>query len=688
LFAAATGLREGEDRRGPLADSALQTELLDAVASAVLVWDLAHENPDTLRLAFVNRTACEWLSLSREQSVGKTIEQLFPTADPERKRLVLEVAQQRTAQDLGVSRWAGVGATSVHTRAVPVGRSAVAVLIEGRDALQRAETNAAELNRFLDSIIENMPAMVFMKDAEQLRFERFNRAGEELLGLPRDQLLGKSDYDFFPPSQADFFVEKDRQVLRDGVVDIPEEPIQTQHGERWLHTRKIPLHDEHGVPRHLLGVSIDITENKRAQDLLRASHDELERRVDERTRELQQEIAGRARAESALAETEEQLRQSQKMEAIGRLAGGVAHDFNNLLSVIQSAAALALAAPGDSGEVQTDLQEILLAAERAARLTRQLLAFGRRQLLEPRLLDLNGLLTGMREMLVRVIGEDVELCYALAPKIGRVRVDVGQLEQVVLNLVVNARDAMPRGGRLTIETAPIVFDREYGAAHADVTPGPHVMLAVSDTGIGMDRATRERMFEPFFTTKELGKGTGLGLSTVFGIVKQSGGSISVYSEPGRGATFKLYFPHAEERRTTSDARLPAVKPSPRGEIVLVAEDDEQVRAVVRRVLARAGYQVLEASSGSEALAVAERHLDSIDLLVTDVVMPEMGGPELAAALKARRPELRLLYMSGYTDDAVLRHGILEGEVAFIQKPLTPELLLRKVRDTLDAPSSG
>jgi CheY-like chemotaxis protein len=221
-----------------------------------------------------------------------------------------------------------------------------------------------------------------------------------------------------------------------------------------------------------------------------------------------------------------------------------------------------------------------------------------------------------------------------------------------------------------------------------VTPGPQVMLAVSDTGSGMDRATRERIFEPFFTTKELGKGTGLGLSTVFGIVKQSGGSIFVYSEPERGATFKIYFPQAAERRSTSDARLPAVHAGSLGETVLVAEDDEQVRAVVRRVLARAGYQVLEARSGGEALAIAERHLESIDLLVTDVVMPEMGGPELAAALKGRRPSLRLLYMSGYTDDSVLRHGILEGDVAFIQKPLTPDLLLRKVRETLDTPVAG
>jgi two-component system, cell cycle sensor histidine kinase and response regulator CckA len=479
-------------------------------------------------------------------------------------------------------------------------------------------------------------------------------------------------------------VEKDREVLRAGTLDIPEEPIQTERGQRWLHTRKIPLLDESGVPRHLLGVSIDITERKRAEDSLRAAHAALEQRMQERTSELEHQIAGRERAESALAQTEEQLRHAQKMEAIGRLAGGVAHDFNNLLSVIQSASSLALASLGDREEVHADLREIQLAAERAGRLTGQLLAFGRRQLLEARIVDLNEILAGIRQMLVRMIGEDIELRHVSGSQLRKVRVDVGQLEQVILNLVVNARDAMPKGGRLTLETANVDFDDEYAATHAEVGAGPHVMLAVSDTGVGMDRATQERIFEPFFTTKEQGKGTGLGLSTVFGIVKQSGGSIFVYSEPGRGATFKIYFPRAEERRVGSDARLPAVQPPATGETVLVAEDDDQVRAVVRRVLARAGYHVIEARTGGEALALAERHGDAIDLLVTDVVMPEMGGPELGAALKTRRPKLRLLYMSGYTDDSVLRHGILEGEVTFMQKPLTPDLLLRKVREALEA----
>jgi len=667
------------------ADSALLAELLDAVPCGLLVWqpdDL--DDPTSLRLLFVNRTAQSWLR--EDLRLGSTLYELFPDAKPENAALITEVARTRRGHDFGVVPWSGVGAASVLIQAVPVGKTAVAVVLEGQDARLRAEEETQRANRFLDSIIENIPAMVFMKDAEHLRFERFNRAGEELLGLSRDALLGKSDYDFFPKDQADFFVEKDREVLRSGARDIPEEPIKTNTGERWLHTRKIPLFDEHGTPQHLLGVSIDITDKKHAQDVLRASHAALEQRIEERTSELRNQIAGRERAESALAHTEEQLRHAQKMEAIGRLAGGVAHDFNNLLSVIQSASSLALTSLGDAEEVHADLREIQLAAERAGRLTGQLLAVGRRQLLEARIVDLNDILGSIRQMLVRVIGEDIELRHVAAAGLNKVRVDVGQFEQVVLNLVVNARDAMPRGGRLTIETANVDFDRSYAELHPDVNPGPHVMLAVSDTGIGMDRATQERIFEPFFTTKEQGKGTGLGLSTVFGIVKQSGGSIFVYSEPGRGATFKVYFPRADERRTVSDTRLSAVPPVSKGETVLVAEDDEQVRAVVRRVLTRAGYRVMEARTGGEALALAERHGTSIDLLLTDVVMPEMGGPELGAAMKIKQPKLRMLYMSGYTDDSVLRHGILEGEVSFMQKPLTPDLLLRKVREALDASS--
>ena len=423
------------------ADSALLAELLDAVPCGLLVWqpdDL--DDPTSLRLLFVNRTAQSWLR--EDLRLGSTLYELFPDAKPENAALITEVARTRRGHDFGVVPWSGVGAASVLIQAVPVGKTAVAVVLEGQDARLRAEEETQRANRFLDSIIENIPAMVFMKDAEHLRFERFNRAGEELLGLSRDALIGKSDYDFFPKDQADFFVEKDREVLRSGARDIPEEPIKTNTGERWLHTRKIPLFDEHGTPQHLLGVSIDITDKKHAQDVLRASHAALEQRIEERTSELRNQIAGRERAESALAHTEEQLRHAQKMEAIGRLAGGVAHDFNNLLSVIQSASSLALTSLGDAEEVHADLREIQLAAERAGRLTGQLLAVGRRQLLEARIVDLNDILGSIRQMLVRVIGEDIELRHVAAAGLNKVRVDVGQFEQVVLNLVVDRKSVV------------------------------------------------------------------------------------------------------------------------------------------------------------------------------------------------------------------------------------------------------
>jgi PAS domain S-box-containing protein len=663
-------------------DSALGAALLDIVPTGVTVWEL-DETPgrDALRLRYANPAASRLLGVELGARVGEVLFAIFPEGDRERGRAYLDVARQRVGRNLGIVRGA-TGGHALSILAAPVLERAVAVVFEDVDALRDAESEAQQLSRFLDSIIEHIPAMVFMKDAEHLRFERFNRAAEELLGLRREQLLGKSDYDFFPKAQADFFVEKDREVLRTGMTEIPEEPIQTKQGERWLHTRKIPLVDEHGQARHLLGVSIDITERKWAEDALRASHGQLELRVAERTAELERQIEERVRAERALASTEEQLRQAQKMEAVGRLAGGVAHDFNNILSAILSYSSLALSELSPTDSVHGDLIEIMRAAERAAQLTRQLLAFSRRQMLEPRIVDLNQVLSGLYQMLRRLIGEDIELASALEPALHRVRVDVGQIEQVIVNLVVNARDAMPRGGRLTIETVNVVLDEGYAREHVDVSPGPHVMLTVSDTGMGMDRETQARIFEPFFTTKELGKGTGLGLSTVFGIVKQSGGSIFVESEPEKGATFKVYLPSAGQTRTVSEPRMAAVAGPHAGETVLVVEDDDQVRAVVLSILRRAGYVLLEANSAAQAFSIAEQH-PKIQLLLTDVVMPGLSGPELARQLKAKRPRLRVLCMSGYTDDAALQHGILDAEMAFIHKPLTPDVLLRRVREVLE-----
>jgi len=381
---------------------------------------------------------------------------------------------------------------------------------------------------------------------------------------------------------------------------------------------------------------------------------------------------------------QQQVLQSQKMEAVGRLAGGVAHDFNNLLTVITSYSDLLLEdlAPGDAK--RDDLEQVRKAADGAAALTRQLLAFSRQQVVEPRVVSLNTVVEGLQKILRRVIGEDIEVTIALAPDLESVRADVGQLEQVLMNLVVNARDAMPTGGRLAVETANVEHDPEYARDREAAAVRRFAMLAVTDTGCGMDEATKARIFEPFFTTKETGKGTGLGLATVYGIVKQAGGFIWVYSEPGQGTSFKIYLPavDATAERTTAAATTPA----PRGtETVLLVEDAAAVRAVTKQMLERQGYTVLEAPDGEAGLRLAQRHRGVIHLLLTDVVMPRVGGRELAEQLARLRPDVKVLYASGYTDDSVVRHGILESGTAYLQKPFSPESLARKVRDVLDAP---
>jgi PAS domain S-box-containing protein len=382
---------------------------------------------------------------------------------------------------------------------------------------------------------------------------------------------------------------------------------------------------------------------------------------------------------------QQQLIQSQKMEAVGRLAGGVAHDFNNLLTAIFGyAELLAEELPADSPALK-DVEEIRKASQRAAGLTRQLLAFSRQQVLQPIVLNPNDLVEDVEKMLRRLIGEDVQLRTTLAKDVGNVRADPGQLEQVIMNLVVNARDAMPTGGKVTIETQNAELSEAYAEGHLPVVPGAYVMLAVSDTGIGMDAQTRGRIFEPFFTTKDKGKGTGLGLSTVYGIVKQSGGYIWAYSEPGRGTTFKVYLPHV-------DAPIEAVAPPPQPggtlagtETVLLAEDDELLRPLARGLLHKLGYTVLDAGSAEEALALARAHADPIHLLVADVVMPGESGRQLARRLAELRPDMRVLYTSGYTDDAIVHHGMLEPGLNYLQKPFTPAALARKVREVLDAP---
>jgi PAS domain S-box-containing protein len=380
---------------------------------------------------------------------------------------------------------------------------------------------------------------------------------------------------------------------------------------------------------------------------------------------------------------EEQLRQAQKMEAVGMLAGGVAHDFNNLLTIITGYSQLMLTSLPSEDANRYPVEQIMKAGERAAALTKQLLAFSRRQVVQPRVFDLNKLVTSLGTMLQRLIGEDVDLRLALGAEMGSVNADPGQIEQVLMNLVINSRDAMPQGGTLTIETQMVVLDESYTSRHLEARPGSHILLAVSDTGAGMDEFTKAHLFEPFFTTKAAGRGTGLGLSTVFGIVRQSGGSVNVYSELGLGTSVKVYLPSVDQPvAAESESRKAGVK---RGtETVLLVEDDEAVRALVRQALLRDGYKVLDSADPLEAQRISAEYRGRIQLLITDVVMPKVSGRELAERISQLRPNMKILYMSGYTDGAVLNSGILEEEVAFLQKPFTPDALTAKVREVLES----
>jgi len=489
--------------------------------------------------------------------------------------------------------------------ALPVAERCALLVLESAQARDHAENHARSIRRLIDATIEHVPAMIFVKEAVNLRFVRCNRAAEELLGMPQSALRGKSDHDLFPKSQADRFVAADREVLRSKVLkDIPREPLETPGGLRWLHTRKIPILDEQGEPRYLLGVSIDVTDQQRAEDVLRSSHEALEQRVRERTAELERQISQRVRAEELLARTEDQLRHTQKMEAIGRLAGGVAHDFNNLLSVVVGYSDLMLAQMPEHGPLRKHVEQISQAGARAANLTRQLLAFSRRQVIRPRVIDLNQVLGGLEEMLSRLVGEHIDVQIHRSELAPYVEADPSQIEQVIMNLVVNARDAMPRGGCLIIETAHVELDTTFTSSHLGAEPGPHVKLSVSDTGVGMDATTLLQVFEPFFTTKEVGKGTGLGLSTVFAIVKQHQGIVGARSQPGCGATFDVYLPLAPlalDARNASPTTPSVQHPQLRGsETILLVEHQEPVRALAATCLRELGYQVIEAAGAADA----------------------------------------------------------------------------------------
>jgi PAS domain S-box-containing protein len=457
------------------------------------------------------------------------------------------------------------------------------------------------------------------------------------------------------------------------------EPVVVEDWRTETRFRSADLLRSHAI---VSGVTVQIPTKARPFGVLGA-HDDRPRKFTRDDIHFLQAVAhilgtaiDRNRAETATL-------QSQRLESVGRLAGGVAHDFNNLLTAIMGYSELVLEElpPGD--RMREDVEEIRKAAARAGALTQQLLAFSRRQVLETKPLDLNDVVADMEKMLRRLIGEDIALETALQPDLGTVKADPGQIEQVIVNLVVNARDAMPQGGKITLETANVVLDGTYADQHIAVTPGRYVMLAVTDTGIGMDRETQARIFEPFFTTKGPERGTGLGLATVYGIVKQSGGNIWVYSEPAHGTTFKIYLPVVDEDAIATPTSGNAPRTVNGTETVLLAEDEEVVRRLTERILLQAGYRVLVATTGAEALALSESHDGPIHLLISDVVMPQMSGGELGRRLAAARPSVRILYLSGYTDPRIVQQGLLEGGAAFLQKPFWAEALVRKVREVLD-----
>lgn len=497
-------------------------------------------------------------------------------------------------------------------------------------------------------LFDSNPLPMWVYDRDTLKFLAVNEAAISHYGYPRDEFLSMTIKDIRSPGDVETLL-----------TTLSNEDGFTSAGT-WLHRKKDGSFFDVEIISHPLAFA-----GRNAKLVL--AHDVTERK----------------RAEKALRDTEEQLRQAQKLEGVGHLAGGIAHDFNNLLTVINGFCSLAMRGVKPEDPLLDNLAEIKKAGDRATSLTRQLLAFSRRQVLQPKILNLDTVVTDMEKMLRRVIGENIDMRVVLEPTLGNVNADPGQIEQIILNLVVNARDSMRDGGKLTIETDNVYLDEQYVQNHVGAQVGPHVMLAVSDTGHGMDAATMSRIFEPFFTTKELGKGTGLGLSTVYGIVKQSGGNIWVYSEVGRGTTFKIYLPRVDEGVEEYKRSIDDATPVKGSGTILLVEDEEMLRKLARQTLSGYGYRVVEAANGDEAIATAEKHGEEIHLLLTDVIMPGMNGRELSNRLVETRPQLRVLFMSGYTDDAIVHQGVLDESANFIQKPFAPDSLAQKVREVLE-----
>jgi PAS domain S-box-containing protein len=623
------------------ADLSILEALFEASPIGMAVHDRQH------RFLCVNKALATINELPVASHIGKRLSEIRPSVAPIVEPILegvlttgnavmdVRIADPAASDPRDERQWIG--------SFVPVtlgGAQAVAVFVSDNTAQHRAEHALRASDELFHQIAENIDAVLYLASPDSWNVLYLNPAFERVWGISVESAQANSSL------WMEAIHPEDRQRVSDAVqanrtgFSAEYRVVRPDGNVRWISDRSFPVYDANGTFIRIAGVASDVTVAKHM---------------------------------------EAQLLQSQRLESIGRLAGGVAHDFNNLLTVILSHATFAKEMLGTADE---DLSAIEQAGERAADLTKQLLAFARRQVIEPRVMDVNVLTTNIDKMLRRLIGEDVELVTLLEPELWLVKVDSSQLEQVLVNLAVNARDAMPSGGKLTIETGNVVLDAGYVSRHSGVLAGEYVMIAVSDTGEGIDPATLPMIFEPFFSTKPRGQGTGLGLATCYGIVTQAGGHILAYSEPRHGASFKVYLPRAKGAVTRLAA--PATPGASRGwETVLVVEDNASVRAIAARTLRELGFHVLEATNGAEALRVAAGFEETIHLLLTDVVMPHMGGRELAAKLKEARPEIRVMYTSGYTQNAIGHDGVLAEGLNFLPKPYVPGKLATKVRETLD-----
>ncbi|HWA75453.1 MAG TPA: response regulator [Polyangiaceae bacterium] len=662
LFKVRRGAEHFRLNRELVGERQLLQDLLNSVSDGIYFKDT------DLRFLRVNRALPRALGLPASKDlIGRRLSELLPgpasdLVEAEERRILAQCASTedvvREIELDGAQRWfseakgAILGADGAVIGLAGITRDVSERLRIG-EALRMSEERLRGQSRLLNSILAGMGdgVVVLGRDHE---FLVFNERAQRILGFgPKPVTPSKlaETYGIYTPDRSTLLSADQNPLLRamsgENLADVEVFVKNQGVAGAEVSVTATPLNDDSGNPMGSIALLRDITRQRRL---------------------------------------EQQLSQAQKMEAIGRLAGSVAHDFNNLLSVILTYSTMLLGDMNAVDPMREDLESIKKAGEKAADLTRQLLMFGRKQVLAPRLLDLSELVRESETILRRLLREDIEFVVFCEPALRKVRVDPTQIDQVVMNLTVNARDAMPEGGKLTIETQNVVLAEALLSEHCEAAPGPYVMLSVSDTGTGMDKLTQDRIFEPFFTTKALGKGTGLGLATVFGIVQQSGGVIRVESELGRGTTFKIYFSAAEG----VDAQVPEViEPNTlRGtETVLLVEDQDEVRRAALLILHRYGYQVIEARNAGEAWLSAERKVP-IHLLLTDVVMPQMSGKELADRLKKSRPDMRVLYMSGYTDQAIVHRGILDEGIAFLQKPFVPDALARRVREVLDAPRDG